>query len=160
MTEQDEVKIRMADGYDATAVIDLLKQLRIESDFLAVDDNLDDLTEDQEAMQINLLNSSGRNLVLIAKINTETIGIVSITELDDSPNEGELGVAVLNKYQNMGLGTALIDSAIDWYQNYSLLEQLSLEVFNENQKALKLYLALGFEVVSQNKGKSKMILSK
>lgn len=160
MTEQDEVKIRMADGYDATAVIDLLKQLRIESDFLAVDDNLDDLTEDQEAMQINLLNSSGRNLVLIAKINTETIGIVSITELDDSPNEGELGVAVLNKYQNMGLGTALIDSAIDWYQNYSLLEQLSLEVFNENQKALKLYLALGFEVVSQNKSKSKMILSK
>lgn len=160
MTEQDEVKIRMADGYDATAVIDLLKQLRIESDFLAVDDNLDDLTEDQEAMQINLLNSSGRNLVLIAKINTETIGIVSITELDDSPNEGELGVAVLNKYQNMGLGTALIDSAIDWYQNYSLLEQLSLEVFNENQKALKVYLALGFEVVSQNKGKSKMILSK
>lgn len=160
MTEQDEVKIRMADGYDATAVIDLLKQLRIESDLLAVDDNLDDLTEDQEAMQINLLNSSGRNLVLIAKINTETIGIVSITELDDSPNEGELGVAVLNKYQNMGLGTALIDSAIDWYQNYSLLEQLSLEVFNENQKALKLYLALGFEVVSQNKSKSKMILSK
>lgn len=160
MTKQDEVKIRMADGYDATAVIDLLKQLRIESDFLAVDDNLDDLTEDQEAMQINLLNSSGRNLVLIAKINTETIGIVSITELDDSSNEGELGVAVLNKYQNMGLGTALIDFAIDWYQNYSLLEQLSLEVFNENQKALKLYLALGFEVVSQNKSKSKMILSK
>ncbi|MCF6515709.1 GNAT family N-acetyltransferase [Lactobacillus sp. S2-2] len=159
MAEEDNVVIKMAEGTDAPSILDLLKQLNQESSYLAVDDNLNELTNAQEAIQIDLLNSSGKNIVLIAKINNEIIGIVSITELDDAPNEGELGVAVLEKYQNMGLGTALIDAAIDWYQNYSLLEELSLEVFNENTKAINLYIKLGFEIVSKNSIKAKMLFS-
>lgn len=160
MTDQDNVVVRMADRLDAESVINLLKQLNHESDYLAIDDNLNELTKEQEAVQLDLLNSSGKNIVLVAEINHELIGIVSIIELDELPDEGELGVAVLNDYQNMGLGTALVNSAIDWYYDYSLLKQLSLEVYNQNQRAIKLYQRLGFKMTEKDENKEKMILSK
>ncbi|WP_429970671.1 N-acetyltransferase family protein [Fructilactobacillus sp. Tb1] len=147
MNNEVEVGLRAADAEDATAMLKLLKQLESESNFFELDADLDSVTAEQEARQIELMNASGTNLILLATVGDQLIGIATVEQINDST--GELGVAVLNDFQHMGLGTMLVDELINWQENYSNLDQLELEVKKDNSVAIHIYQKLGFEQISE-----------
>jgi len=58
---------------------------------------------------------------------------------------GELGISIRQEYRNMGLGTALIELAIEIAKRWLPgLELIQLTTFSTNQRALHLYKKLGF----------------
>ncbi|USS84979.1 GNAT family N-acetyltransferase [Fructilactobacillus myrtifloralis] len=144
MTEDFEVGLRAAVATDAAALLQLGAQLQDESAFVVIDANGHPPTVAEEAEAITQLNSSGTNLIVVATVAEKLVGLVTITETD--PQRGELGIAVLSAYQGLGLGTALMDVAVEWLQTQSHLNHLWLTVNVHNQRAVRLYHRQGFHV--------------
>lgn len=152
----EEINFRLADPADAQKVLVLLKQLQSETDTFLVDSNLDELTPEMEAKQIGLINQSYRNLMALAVLDDQPVGIVTVDGL--GANDGEVGIAVLSAYQGYTLGTNLLELAIDWAKTYSQLATLKLAVFKDNAAAVHLYQKLGFNQTGTESRNDRIIL--
>lgn len=150
MSTENEVSIRPAVPTDATAILNLLRQLQTESDTFVVANNLDTLTSEHEASQIDLIQNTTTNIIFVAAFGDELVGIATAIERDDHSNTSELGVAVLATVQGNGLGTALVDEIIYWAETFSTIDALMLTVKNDNVPAVKIYEKFGFEDIATN----------
>ena len=56
-----------------------------------------------------------------------------------------LGILVHTGYQNQGVGTALMKALLDLADNWLMLVRVELEVFADNERAIRLYEKFGFE---------------
>ncbi len=59
---------------------------------------------------------------------------------------GQIGMAVRDDYQGQGVGSALMQAAVDMADNWLNLLRLELEVFTDNEPAVRLYKKFGFEI--------------
>ncbi|WP_054657730.1 GNAT family N-acetyltransferase [Apilactobacillus ozensis] len=149
-----DVSNTLAKPNDAKNLIKLLKQLTKESDTFTVDRSLGQISEQDEARQIMLINQTRNNIILVAKLEDTThdvdelIGVVTIQQIDDTKC-GELGVAVLKDYWNQGVGSALVEESIDWGCDYSNLENFYLVVKKDNLAAIHLYEKIGFKKIQK-----------
>jgi putative acetyltransferase len=62
-----------------------------------------------------------------------------------------IGIMVHVDYQGNGIGTALFKKVIDLSDNWLKLVRLELGVFVENERAVKLYKSLGFQIEGMKK---------
>lgn len=143
MSEADEITLKVAEVADASQVLNLLQQINQETNVVMIS-HLDSLSVADEEGSLEEINQRSDCLVLLAMRGNQPVGIVTVTKIDGSANAGELGVAVLKQYWSLGIGTMLVDEAIYWFENFSSLAHLVLDVFGENQRALHLYKKLGF----------------
>ena len=58
---------------------------------------------------------------------------------------GTLGMLVHTEFQNQGIGTALMKTVLDLADNWLMLRRVELEVYADNQRAVRLYEKFGFE---------------
>ena len=58
---------------------------------------------------------------------------------------GYVGVAVHDEYQQLGMGTALMEAVVDLADNRLNLSHLELDVMVDNEAALSLYPRFGFK---------------
>lgn len=61
-------------------------------------------------------------------------------------HSASVGIMVHADYQGKGIGTALFRKVLDLADNWLMLVRLELTVFVENERAVKLYQALGFQI--------------
>lgn len=93
--------------------------------------------------------------VAVKKADGQPMGYVCIC-VSDCPRDwhkGELRMAVGQKFSGRGLGRLLVESAADFSLKFLGLKKLTLEVLIENERAVALYKATGFEaegVLKQN----------
>ena len=76
------------------------------------------------------------------------VGVFPIGERFKVRHRASLGIAVVQEYWNTGLGTVLINGAIDLARKAGY-EQLELGVFSDNSSAIHLYQKLGFREVGR-----------
>lgn len=146
----EEVAIVEATREDADEVLKLLKQLDQETETFTVEDDLNKLTATTEEKQLELIQQSRENLILLAKYQGHAIGLASVMK-DETTELGEVGVAVLKSFWNQGLGTALVEETITWGESFSWLPGLMLTVQERNQGAYHIYRKLGFKDIQRNK---------
>lgn len=143
---EEVVDVRPAEVTDAAQLLALLAQLGRESNTFTVDDGIEELSETDEAEQIERISGTTTNVIFMAVLGDRLIGVSTVqASTDFSAAQGEVGVAVLKEFWGMGLGTALVEEILDWARNYSSLERLVLTVQLRNTRAAKLYQHLGFE---------------
>ncbi|EQM53812.1 GNAT family acetyltransferase [Lactiplantibacillus plantarum EGD-AQ4] len=143
---EEVVDVRPAEVTDAAQLLALLAQLGRESNTFTVDDGIEELSETDEAEQIERISGTTTNVIFVAVLGERLIGVSTVqASTDFSAAQGEVGVAVLKEFWGMGLGTALVEEILDWARNYSSLERLVLTVQLRNTRAAKLYQHLGFE---------------
>lgn len=58
---------------------------------------------------------------------------------------GTLGMLVHTEFQNQGIGTALMKTVLELADNWLMLRRVELEVYADNQRAVRLYEKFGFE---------------
>lgn len=141
--EENEVRILPAETADAAALVAFLKQASHESDAVQIT-NLAKLTADNEVAQLQAIARSNRCEVVVARLGRQVIGVATIMIDPDQPATGELGLLVGNQFWHQGLGTALLETILDWYRNGSELTALVLDVFADNERAIDLYHRYGF----------------
>jgi L-phenylalanine/L-methionine N-acetyltransferase len=64
---------------------------------------------------------------------------------------GKNGMAVRDNWQGKGVGTALMEAALDLADNLLDLTHIELEVFIDNQAGIALYKKFGFEKEGTNR---------
>jgi putative acetyltransferase len=85
----------------------------------------------------------------VACVDTEIVGQLSIHTLPHSPRRrhvGQLGMAVRDDWQGKGVGTTLVQAAVDLADKWLNLERLELEVYSDNEPAVRLYTKFGFVI--------------
>jgi putative acetyltransferase len=86
---------------------------------------------------------------LVACVDEEVVGSLS---LENSPTRwrmrhvGSIGMAVRDDWQGRGVGTALMEAALDLADNWLNLTRVELSVYVDNAPAIALYEKFGFEV--------------
>lgn len=78
----------------------------------------------------------------------KVIGIAGLT-VGKNPrlrHSGGFGIAVHRDYQNQGVGTALMKTVLDLADNWLMLVRVELGVYTDNERAIRLYKKMGFEV--------------
>jgi putative acetyltransferase len=86
---------------------------------------------------------------LVASVDDEVVGHLGLGTRPDSPRRrhvGSIGMAVRDDWQGKGIGTALLEAAIDMADNWLNLLRLELDVFVDNEPALRLYKNFGFVI--------------
>ena len=140
--------VRCAQPDDAAKLIELIAQLKQESDQYTIDPNIGKLSVDDQAQQIMLVNQTRSFIIGLAFWDEQPVGMIQVQELQDS-GIGELGIAVLNQYSHQGIGGQLMDFVIDWATYDSNLSTLALVVKKTNEYAIHLYERSGFTVVKK-----------
>jgi RimJ/RimL family protein N-acetyltransferase len=78
---------------------------------------------------------------LVAVAGEEPVGSIHVEV--SRHGFGEFGMAVAREWRGRGVGSALVEAAIDWSRAQGL-HKLSLEVFPHNEAAIALYRKFGF----------------
>lgn len=68
-------------------------------------------------------------------------------------------MCVGSSFRGAGLGTKLFNFGISKIENIPALKSMWLEVYTDNQAALKLYLSAGFEIESTHQDGTKLVYS-
>ena len=85
---------------------------------------------------------------LVACVGEEVVGQLTLT-VYMSPrtrHSGHFGIAVRDDWQGKGVGTALMEAALDLADSQLGLTRLDLRVYVDNEPAIGLYKRFGFEI--------------
>ena len=86
---------------------------------------------------------------LVACVESEVVGQLSLQTFPTRPRRrhvGHIGMAVRDDWQGKGVGTALMQAAIDLADKWLNLTRLELEVYTDNESAIRLYEKFGFTI--------------
>ena len=79
----------------------------------------------------------------------EMIGHLGLETFPTRPRRrhvGSFGMAVRDDWQGRGIGTALLEAALDLADNWLNLTRIELEVYTDNTAGVALYKKFGFEI--------------
>jgi putative acetyltransferase len=102
-----------------------------------------------EAWRKRLVESPEGLFSLVACVDDEVVGSLG---LETSPTRwrmrhvGSIGMAVRDDWQGKGVGTALMEAALDLADNWLNLTRIELRVYVDNSAAVALYKNFGFEI--------------
>jgi RimJ/RimL family protein N-acetyltransferase len=107
-----------------------------------------------EQIETMLKNLGPNDHYFVAELNETVVGYVGMTQNRSARKShvGELFVGVDSEHQGKGIGTALINKALDVADNWLFLERIELEVLETNPRAQILYERLGFIVEGRKVG--------
>jgi RimJ/RimL family protein N-acetyltransferase len=130
------ILIRKAVVRDAEALLEMVKNYLDDSPYIPKSTSEFYLTLAQEEAWIQSFLDAPNSLFLVAEFeNTRQV----------MQHNALVGMGMLNEWRNQGLGSALMQAAIDWAISNPLLENLQLEVYAENLAGINLYQKMGFK---------------
>ena len=141
-----DLLIREAEVEDATELIALLDQIGHESSFTSLDENGIAMSESEMQRFINKQAQSDNQITLLAYLNEELAGVINITA-DQRPRVRHIGdvfLGIKKAYWGNGLGSILMEEAIEWAQSSGSIRRLQLTVQKRNTAAVHLYEKMGF----------------
>ena len=141
-----DLLIREAEVEDATELIALLDQIGLESSFTSLDENGIAMSESEMQRFINKQAQSDNQITLLAYLNEELVGVINITA-DQRPRVrhiGDIFLGIKKAYWGHGLGSILMEEAIEWSQSSGSIRRLQLTVQKRNLAAVHLYKKMGF----------------
>jgi ribosomal protein S18 acetylase RimI-like enzyme len=135
--------LRPAVPADASAITDFINRVGREGRFVLRERATWTLEEEERT----LASADGRESVFyVALVDGRIAGLLSIARgrWSKDAHAAELAMACRADCRRVGLGTALLERAVEWARSVGV-EKVVLEVFSTNEAAISLYRRLGFE---------------
>lgn len=138
--------IREALLEDAGELINFVHHISAESDFLTFGAGEFDIEEDQEKELIQTQLDSENQIYLLATIEKEIVAILNFSARNRPRirHSGELSMVIQKKYWDLGIGSILVDTLIQWARSTHIIKKINLRVRIDNQRAIHLYVKKGF----------------
>ncbi|MFE8700457.1 GNAT family N-acetyltransferase [Cytobacillus sp. FJAT-54145] len=139
--------VRSASEKDAKQLADLRLQIDGETEFL--DREPGEAFIDQVGFEqlIKRDTENPRNLFLVAEVGDRLVGFSRCegSQLKRFSHKVEFGVGVLKEFWGYGIGKNLLSESMNWADHNSI-KKITLQVLETNEKAIRLYKKLGFEI--------------
>jgi ribosomal protein S18 acetylase RimI-like enzyme len=146
--------VRGATSSDTEWYLELVRSLVTESDS-QIPLRPDELfrTPEQQSELFGEASARG-DLFLIAELNGVRVGEVNLRRgsREAFKHSAILGISVAREWRNKGIGSALMEHAIEWAKAKGALRRIELYVFATNAKAIRLYERFGFTIEGRRKG--------
>lgn len=100
----------------------------------------------QERVWIEATTSHPTSLMLVAEADGGLVGIIYFRcdEAYRCRHTGEFGMGLYSTWRSQGIGSALVQTLLDWAKSQPEIEKVGLRVYDINPKAAALYKKLGF----------------
>lgn len=143
----NNIAIRPATIHDAEDIINHVKKVGDETDFLTFSSSEFNKTIEEEQNIILEHNNTDNQIFIIAEFEGKIIGVANMTASQKPrlKHIGEFGISVVKTYWGLGIGTAMIQYLISWAKTTKILTKINLLVQQDNTRAYELYKKLGFE---------------
>ncbi len=108
-----------------------------------------------EVWRQRLAEPSPSRVFLLACVEGEVVGQLGLSSHPNIPRRahvGEIGMAVRDDWQGKGVGTALMQAAVDLADRWLNLRRLELQVYTDNEAGIRLYKKFGFVVEGKHVG--------
>jgi len=83
---------------------------------------------------------------LVASADGEVVGLLTLEAVGNPRRRhvGQIAMAVRDDWQGRGVGTALMEAAVDLADNWLDLSRIELDVYTDNEPGIRLYQRFGF----------------
>jgi putative acetyltransferase len=135
------LRIRRAEPDDYSAVYDMFATPGVFSGTLQLP------YPSREQWRQRLAETSDSYFNLVAVVNDRVVGMIGVETFPTRPRRrhaGRIGICVHDEWQGKGVGAALMQAGIDLADNWLNLMRLELEVYSDNEAAIRLYERFGF----------------
>jgi RimJ/RimL family protein N-acetyltransferase len=141
-----ELIIEAARIEDAEELIELVKRLDSETDFLMRDSGEFNIDIKNEEKLITSKRNSDSELLLVARVNKIIVGTLrfSSNRYNRYKHKGQFVISIAKDYWGHRIGSLLMESMINWADAYGFIK-IKLEVDSNNERAIRLYKKMGFE---------------
>ena len=141
---------------DAQELMDFLKVVGGETDFLLADENgIEGLTREGEEGWITSTLEAANTKMFVGTIDGEIVLICDVraAERPRIAHVGGLAISIKRAYWHLGIGSIAMQAMIDFAKSTKFLRTLSLEVRQGNDRAIALYKRFGFVEVGRHKAR-------
>ena len=135
------VIIREANEEDAKAITDVVNSVASERRYIFIEKSREDWEN-----AISEMRQKERGLFLVAQVKEKVVGMGHLAKgkWEKNRHAGFLGIVLLKRFREVGIGTAMTDYMMRWARQEQL-EKISLRVFSTNKRAIGLHQKFGFE---------------
>ena len=141
------VVLRSAHEDEADMLIDYLKTVTGETNFLLVNPDEVKYTTEEEIEFIKGHNTSADSMIVLAFVDGVYAGNCSFTGRGSgrrAKHRADIGIALFQKYTGFGLGRLMLERLLQKIRDCGY-EQAELTVVGGNHRAYHLYESLGFQ---------------
>lgn len=138
---------------DAQELIDFLKIVGSETDFLLADENgIEGLTLEGEKDWITGTLAAKNTKMFVGTVDGEIALVCDVRAAGRSriAHVGGVAISIKRAYWHLGIGSIAMRAMIDFAKDTGVLRMLSLEVREGNGRAIALYKRLGFVEVGRH----------
>lgn len=130
-----------------------LKTVGAESDNLTFGSEGLPVSVEDEASFIADINKSENSVMIIALDGSEVVGLASLNgnSRERMKHRASLAISVRKSHWGQGVGSMMMEYLTDFAKGAGI-EIISLEVRQDNERAIALYKKFGFEKISEFKG--------
>lgn len=141
------MQIRLADPDDASAIIEFLNVLYLETDYMLFEAGEFTMTAEQQRQQIVTRAKEGTGVILLCVQDAKIVGILfgMRSHLKRIHHILYLVLGVLSQWHRQGIGYRLMTEVTDWAQSHAI-GRMELNVDVRNTGAIELYEKMGFQV--------------
>lgn len=142
-----DFKLREINEGDAESFLTLCKQLDQETSFmlLEADERVTTASEQQE--KLRAVARKDNQTIIVAELDGKLVGYVAGLggEYRRNWHKAEVVIGILQDCTGQRLGTKLLEELENWAREKNL-HKLELTVMAHNERAIKLYKKMGFQV--------------
>lgn len=141
------VNVREANTEDAEALLKLKKSYIKNTTSIPMYEHEYRNTIKEEAELIKRYKQQENSLLLVAEHNKQLIGNIDLTgnQREKIFHTATIGMGITNSWQNLGVGSCLMDMLLKVVVNSLSVNIIWLEVYSTNILGIKLYEKFGFE---------------
>ncbi len=151
--------IRKAVVEDTEEILNISNQVAGESDNFSYAKGEYYMTYDQQYAYISRIKDAKSSCFFVGILDGKIVA--SLTFISSSrkrlEHRGEMGIAVLQDYWGMGIGSTLMEHFLKWAKLNGITKKIDLLVKEDNIPAIALYLKYGFQI--EGKISNAMIVS-
>ena len=141
-----ELVIREATGEDARSVLEYVKQICGETDFLRFGPGEFGLDEQHQRKFWEESGKTKNKLFILGLINGDIVSALNFAggQLPRVRHTGEFGLTVQGRHWGAGIGALMIDALVSWAKETHIIKKINLRVRTDNKPAIRLYARKGF----------------
>jgi RimJ/RimL family protein N-acetyltransferase len=147
VAKTSEFIIRQATADDAEQLIAHVKHMAVEAaQWLPMQPGEFQVSVEEEREILAKAAASQNSLFLVAEVDGKIVGVLNYSggKRQATRHVATFGMAVRAAWQGRGVGTALLTEAIRHAKESGCVRRLDLQVYADNERAIRLYTRLGF----------------